>query len=386
MKRPPPPPPPKKRAKTQRPVHDETARDEVPAADGLPKPRAAPVPVSVSGPSAVPVDIDIVVDDSGPTALAPPQPLPILRIAICETHGYLASARTAVAACGHTVALGAGGADGSDEVTALIRRENVDAILVALPGPGTPFDASPVVAAALALAPRRPIIVGIVTGTAGDGVRRAHAAGADLVAVRPHDAERLAPILLAAARLGAAREAEANARGAETVLRGKLEQVAHGEPGGLQPLELFQRALETEIKRARRYDYSLAVAMFAVELEPPPPPSGVRGILRARAGNAIVRSIRDIDVATQLDHERFMVLLPYTTIAGAATLARRVIDAVSAGDAVTAGGRVFPPRVTGAVAGAQPGEQLSFSKLVREASRALEQARREGREIGGSSP
>ena len=93
----------------------------------------------------------------------------------------------------------------------------------------------------------------------------------------------------------------------------------HREPGGLQPFELFQRALELEIKRARRYEYPLSVALFAVELEPPPPPPGMRGILRARAGNALIHTIRDIDLATQLDHERFLVLLPYTDLAGAAS-------------------------------------------------------------------
>nr|HEX4315768.1 hypothetical protein [Kofleriaceae bacterium] len=330
-------------------------------------------------------DIDIIVDDSAGDSAGDPArelpALPILNVAISETHGYLASARTAVAACGHTVVLGAGGADGLDQLATLIRRENVDVVIVPLPGSGTPFDATPLVAAAHALEPRRPVLVGVVSSTGTDAVRRARAAGVDLVASRPHDAEHLAPVLLAAARLFASREAEANARGAEVVLRGKLEQVAHGDPGGLQPVEMFQRAFETEIKRARRYDYPLAVAMFAVELAPPPPPSGVRGILRARAGNAIVRSIRDIDVATQLDHERFLVLLPYTTVDGAAVLARRVIDAVAAGDVVTAGGRMFPPRVTGAVSGANPGEQLSFTKLVRECSRGLEQARRDGKDL-----
>jgi hypothetical protein len=368
---PPPVPPPRtKRARTNRSksLHDETLRDVLPP---------APAPAPPASPTA---SIDIVIDETAPEVEQPP--LPVLRVAICETHGYLASARTAVTACGHTVALGGGGADGADQVIALFRRDNVDVVIVALPGPATPFDATPLVTAALALAPRRPILIGIVTGTAVEAVRRGHAAGVDLVAVRPHDPERLAPVLLAAARLGAAREAETNARGAETVLRGRLDQVARGEPGGLQPVELFQRAFETEIKRARRHEYPLAVAMFAVDVPPPPPPSGVRGILRARAGTAIVRSIRDIDVATQLDHERFLVLLPYTVVAGAAQLARRIIAAVSAGDPVAAGGRVFPPRVVAAVAGAAPGQQLGFSKLVRDASRALEQARRDGVELG----
>ena len=78
---------------------------------------------------------------------------------------------------------------------------------------------------------------------------------------------------------------------------------------------MFQRVLELEIKRAKRYEYPLSVALFAVEVAPPPPP-GIRGILRARAGNALINAIRDIDIATQLDHERFLVLLPYTDLKG----------------------------------------------------------------------
>ena len=103
--------------------------------------------------------------------------------------------------------------------------------------------------------------------------------------------------------------------------------------------------------------------------------------MRARAGNALIHTIRDIDLATQLDHERFLVLLPYTDLTGAAKLGRRVIAAVAEGDPVISGGRAFPPRVVGAVAGANPGEPLSFAKLIKDATRALEQARRDGAEL-----
>ena len=44
-------------------------------------------------------------------------------------------------------------------------------------------------------------------------------------------------------------------------------------------------------------------------------------------------------------------------------------------------GRSFPPRVIGAVAGSKPGEELSFAKLMKDATRALEQARRDGAEL-----
>src|SRR5262249_50711568 len=171
---------------------------------------------------------------------------------------------------------------------------------------------------------------------------------------RPHD-DRLGPALLAAARLHAERKIATNAKGSEAVLRARLDQLAHPEPNGLQPFELFQRVLELEMKRARRYEYAIAVGLFAVEIPPPPPPPGIRGILRARAGNALVHSIRDIDLATELDHERFLVLLPYTELIGAAEVARRIIHAVASCDPVIATGRTFPPKLVGAVAGARPG-------------------------------
>jgi PleD family two-component response regulator len=191
----------------------------------------------------------------------------------------------------------------------------------------------------------------------------------------------MSPVLLAAARLHTERRLAQNARGAEAVLRAKLEELSDPDPRGLQPIEVFQRVIELELKRARRFEYPLSVALFAVDVPPPPPPPGIRGILRARAGNALIHTIRDIDIATQLDHERFLVLLPYTDLAGAAGLGRRVVAAVAEGDPVVSAGRSFPPRVVGAVAGARPGQELSFAKLMKDATQALAQARKDGAEL-----
>ena len=44
-------------------------------------------------------------------------------------------------------------------------------------------------------------------------------------------------------------------------------------------------------------------------------------------------------------------------------------------------GRSFPPRLVGAVAGGKLGNELSFGKLMKDAMRALEQARRDGAEL-----
>jgi two-component system, cell cycle response regulator len=301
--------------------------------------------------------------------------LPVLRVAIYETPPHLRAAESTIAAAGHVVAIAASGRDGQARVLDAVRSGAIDAVLVSLPG------GEPIIDAALALEPRRPVVIASVEAEPLAAVQRAQATGADLVARKPHELAGIAPLMLATSRLSLERHVALAARGAEQVLRARLDELADPEPRGLLPFEMFQRVLELELKRAKRFEYPLSVALFAVEVPPPPPPAGILGILRARAGNALINTVRDIDIATQLDHERFLVLLPYTDLKGSGRLARRVLTAVAAGDPVSSGGRSFAPRVIGACAGAQPGQPVSFAKLMKDASRALDEARRDGADL-----
>ena len=289
-----------------------------------------------------------------------------LRMLVLEGATHLASAQGAIVAAGHVVVAGASGREGFEKLRAAVG--SVDAVLVGLPG------GEPLIDVALAQAPRRPVVIAACTGSAVDAARRAAAAGADLVAVRPHDVERLAPILLAAARLVEQRGQSVDAGGAAADPPAALGELSDREPGALQPFEVFQQAVEGALERAQRYAYPLAVAMFGVDIALPPPPPGVRGILRARAGNALVNAIRDVDLVTELEQDRFLVLLPYTDRLVGAEVARRIISAVAAADPVVAGGRTFSPKLVGAVAGTRPGEPVSFADLMRDVTQLLEQA------------
>lgn len=303
-----------------------------------------------------------------------------LQIAIHERPEHVEAAQHAAVGAGHVVVTSATGSEGLERIASAIRSGMIEAVLVGVPG------GEPVIDAALALAPRRPVVIAACDGPALAAVRRSSDAGADLVTVRPHDSERLAPILLAAGRLFDETRNVTNAKGSEAVLRARLGALVEPEPGSLQPFELFQRVLELELKRARRYEYALSVVLLAVDArdadgDASPPPPGIRGILRARAGNAIVHAIRDIDLATELDQERFLVLLPYTDLDGAAEVAKRIIVAVRESDPVVAAGRTFPCRVAGGVAGDVDGQLLSFARLMRDATRALEKAKHDGVEL-----
>lgn len=296
--------------------------------------------------------------------------LPPLRFAVYEDSAHLASAQGAIVAAGHVVALGASGRDGMTRILGAVRSSThaIDAVVVALPSGEAIIDA------ALALESRRPIIIAAVTGKSVDAVQKAIAAGADLVTARPHDVERFAPLLLAAGRI------EAERRSVDR-LRAKLDELSEAEPRGLQTLDIFERNIDKEIKRAKKFDYPLSVLMFAVEIPAPAPPPFILGILRARAGNVLINSIRDIDCATRIDDERFLVLSPYTDRTAAVSLARRIIAAVAKGDPVVSSGRTFFPRFVGGVAGPRSNEPLTYTKLIKDATHALETARRDGIEL-----
>jgi hypothetical protein len=326
----------------------------------------APVPEELimdlqSAPIELPIEIDDDPIAATDEAIARPE-LISLQVAVFEESAHLGSLQSTITTAGHVVGVGATGRDGVPRVIEALHDEDdeIQVVIAAMPG------GEAIIEAALALEPRPVVIASFGCGVL-DAVTRAHAAGADLAITRPHEVERIAPMMFAAARL-------------------YLEQRASragdaDEPRSLLALNVFQRVLEREIKRAKKFDYALSVALFAVETDPPAPPPGIRGILRARAGNALIQTIRDVDLATQLDDERFLVLFPYTDLKTATTLGRRVISAVADCDPVISAGRTFPPRVIGAIAGTPPGQAVSYAKLLKDATRTLEHARRDGAEL-----
>jgi hypothetical protein len=311
---------------------------------------------------------------------------PQLRMLVLETVTHLPAAQAAIAAAGHVVTIGASGRDAIGKLRDALGQ--VDALLVGLPG------SEPLIEMALAHA-NRPIVIAASTCGASEAVRRAVAVGADLAATRPHDVERLAPTLLAAARLAELRRQRANAladaavgdmidnlidpstttpmphfRDDEVSEVSEIHEIEHS---GLVSLAQLTDAAVRELARAKRNGYPLTIAMFSVELAPPAPPDVLRGIVRARCGNALVNALRDIDLATALDNERFLVVMPLTERQSGAEVARRIISAVASGDPVVAGGRTFPPKVIGGVVAASAGEP-GFEALVADATQLLEQA------------
>lgn len=323
------------------------------------------------------VDLTAPIDDEQLVEVAELSPLPTARVAVWETSSSaLSQARAAVAAQGYEIAIAAAGATGITDVTARLTAESPpDVVLVGLPGGEALLDA------ARALAPRRPVLIAAVPGAGRLAGERAHAAGADLVALRPHDAERLGPVLFAAARLAAERTELLSARGAESRLREREQKAGHADTvTGFQQIEYFQRVLEVEIKRARRFAYSLSVCLLR-QVDPPKVPAAVKRDLRVRSAAAVASAIRDIDMPVELPPDRFLVLLPYTDADGAAIVAQRIVTSVAAHPPVRGGSQDWRATVIAGVSGSASGADISFAKLMRDAGAALRAAEDAGEAV-----
>ena len=307
--------------------------------------------------SAVPIDDEQVIE------IAPLAPMPTARVAIHEAStDAVAQARAAVIAQGFVVAYAGVGAAAIAEINRRLAGDAMpDVVVVGLPAGAAILDA------ARALEPRRPVLVAAVTGSGQAAAERAHGAGADLVAPRPHEVERLGPVLFAAAKLADERRRALASRGNELRLCERLDRVTQVDPAtGLQPMEFFQRALELELKRARRYGYALSVCMVRLTAV-----GAASAELRAQAMTALAATVRDIDLPVEIGGDRVLILLPYTDAVGAASVARRAVAAIA-----TVGRSGARMSALAGVAGGIGGAELSLAALMRSAAAALREAER----------
>jgi len=322
--------------------------------------------------SALPVDDEQLIEVEEIDADARAQ------IAIHEvTVGQTGIARSVAAALGHEVVAAGAGQDGVAEVIATLRDDEPPAVvIVGLPGGERALDV------ARSLGPRRPVVIAACPGPATSAAALARASGADLFAVRPHDADRLGPVIAAAARIADERRTLTVAKGTEEILRARLDQYGRADTAtGFQQFEFFQRVLELELKRAKRYGYALSVCLLGQLEAARAAPRDVARMLKVRAAAAIASTVRDIDMLTEIGEDRFLVLLPYTDIDGAAQVGRRMVAAVAASEPVTAQGRPWRTRVVAGIAGLRAGQPVSFARLMKEASNGLREARERGLDL-----
>jgi diguanylate cyclase (GGDEF)-like protein len=156
---------------------------------------------------------------------------------------------------------------------------------------------------------------------------------------------------------------------------------------GLANRRQFQRALEREVQRARRYDRQLTLALFDVDHfkkynDTRGHPAGDRVL--ATIGSILRTSLREVDIVARYGGEEFAVILPETAARpGAATspfpflerLRSRVQETEFEGHDAMPGGRVT---LSGGIA-CFPDDAQSIDDLVRVADEALYESKARGR-------
>jgi PleD family two-component response regulator len=141
--------------------------------------------------------------------------------------------------------------------------------------------------------------------------------------------------------------------------------------------ELFKRLLAIELKRAKRYDFPLALVLISPDGESvlpltggPGPVDGIDAEAGTLVGRAVQSAIRDIDIPMHFADDTIMVVMPHTDLDGAKVVAERIRRKARASE-----GAITVSIGLTAMAGSQ---KPTYSQLVARASRALRQARKDG--------
>jgi diguanylate cyclase (GGDEF)-like protein len=291
-------------------------------------------------------------------------------VAVCESNRISqARARTLLTELGYRVA------PEQDEAAIVNRLHDAPprAVLVGLP------ERAALLEQCLLVDAGRPVVIAGLA--APSGTARARAAGADLFAVRPHGRDSLAAAMHAAEQVAHLRERVTALRGSEGLLRERLQRYGQSDLAtGFFHIDFFEHVLLMELKRARRYGYTLAACLVALDAwrQPDPPTASARRRLRTLVATTIARIVRDIDMPVDLTEDRMLIFLPFTDLDGATKVGRRISAAVNAQNDVNENGRSWRPAVSIGIAALRAGQPISFARLMRDATTALRAAQLKG--------
>ncbi|HZH04092.1 MAG TPA: response regulator [Myxococcaceae bacterium] len=142
--------------------------------------------------------------------------------------------------------------------------------------------------------------------------------------------------------------------------------------------------LKEEFRRAQRYDDALALVRVDVGLRTPvggaPSQAATDGVMKDVA-ERLRRAVRETDLVARWAESQFTLLLPKTPLAGALTLAERLLSDLRGARLGAAQGLQFTPSV--GVATFPHRSIITSESLLRSLEEAAEQARHEGGEKVG---
>jgi diguanylate cyclase (GGDEF)-like protein len=217
-----------------------------------------------------------------------------------------------------------------------------------------------VIRAARQLGDARPPIVIVFPAQQARPPQRCAELGADSFLVRPYRRDVVAAVLGLCAALRAER------RRAGLLADDLSAEKEH----------FFKQSLVLELKRARRFGYSLAACLVGIDPRPTSPEA--QKVLHAQIARRVRSVVRDIDIPVDYAEDRFLVFLPYTDLAGAERVGKRLEAAVRGDPPITDGDRRIAPSVSIGISSTKSGKAISFARLVRNAATALRAAQLKG--------
>lgn len=147
--------------------------------------------------------------------------------------------------------------------------------------------------------------------------------------------------------------------------------------------DVFKQMIVLEVKRAKRYGYPLSILLLAFDnfhkvggwLTPEQ-----RRALYKHLRREVTECIRDIDIPLLFAEEKVLVVMPHTDLSGAAVVADRIRDRISA---IKPPGSLAELRlsVSLSVASTESAEMRTFGTLIREAMRGLKEAEFKGGDV-----
>ncbi|MDF1565496.1 MAG: response regulator [Deltaproteobacteria bacterium] len=146
---------------------------------------------------------------------------------------------------------------------------------------------------------------------------------------------------------------------------------------GFYTFAYFKEALYVEVKRARRYDYPLAVLLMSYD--PPrleeikaaaPDQDAILDELYGGLALAVRRSLRDTDLPVSYGRQNILILMPHTSLEGAVAVGKRIRSVIKR-SRIQAGGTTFTPTLSVGLSASRPSERMSFAGLIKASSAAL---------------
>ena len=205
--------------------------------------------------------------------------------------------------------------------------------------------------------------------------------GADAVLRQPLDPRALEAFVTLGKTLLATRNKLAQAEQSLVLVQAQASRAAPANTRtGFRRFDEIKDLLVVEVRRAKRYGYPLSVLL--VGLDPsadgqPDRPSELQREITAGLAVAIAQSIRVIDLPIHYADDKILVFLPHTELDGAVEVGRRIKRRIKR---ITYRGEHGTAQLTASVgiAGVTAGDDLTFSKLIRNATAALKAAHLKG--------